>query len=384
MAGDDRAHLASVGTTGVDIPPLPAQAGAVRDGDQSGCDDLFVPSYADGRPVATLRMDAVDHGPVLLHGDGPNQCDIYSARDVWVFEDDGTYYMHYDAAGPTGWLCSLATSADGLAWDKHGTVLELGPPGSDDSGSASYGVTYQEGDVWHMFYLGTPNTSPPPDRVALPPYNTMKAKAHSAAGPWTKQHDVVPFRRISGTYYSDETYPGPVILDGDEYLQFFSAATIGSAGLQRTIGIARTRDLDGTWTLDPEPIVPLEEQIESAPLYFEEASQTWFLFTNHIGDFEFEYTDAIWVYWTDDINHWNPDDKAVVLDRNNCSWSKRVVGTPSVQRIGDRLAVYYDGAAGTSTSHMGRDIGLAWLDLPLRAPRPRPPVIARESVTAIL
>ena len=130
--------------------------------------------------------------------------------------------------------------------------------------------------------------------------------------------------------------------------------------------------------------MPLEEQIESAPLYFEEASQTWFLFTNHIGDFEFEYTDAIWVYWTDDINHWNPDDKAVVLDRNNCSWSKRVVGTPSVLRIGDRLAVYYDGAAGTSTSHMGRDIGLAWLDLPLEAPRPRLPVIAREDVTAIL
>jgi hypothetical protein len=55
--------------------------------------------YRDGRPVAELRLDAVDHGVVLRHGDGPGRCDILGARDVWVFEADGTYYMHYDAAG---------------------------------------------------------------------------------------------------------------------------------------------------------------------------------------------------------------------------------------------------------------------------------------------
>jgi hypothetical protein len=66
--------------------------------------------YSDGRPTATLRMDAKDHGIVLRYGDGPGKCDYLGARDVWVFEDKGTYYMHYDAAGPTGWLCSLATS----------------------------------------------------------------------------------------------------------------------------------------------------------------------------------------------------------------------------------------------------------------------------------
>ena len=56
--------------------------------------------YRDGRWAAKLRLDAVDHGVVLRHGDGPGQCDILGARDVWVYEADGTYYMHYDAAGP--------------------------------------------------------------------------------------------------------------------------------------------------------------------------------------------------------------------------------------------------------------------------------------------
>jgi hypothetical protein len=30
--------------------------------------------------------------------------------------------------------------------------------------------------------------------------------------------------------------------------------------------------------------------------------------------------------------------------------------------------VFYDAPGGTSTSHMGRNLGLAWLDLPLNPP----------------
>ena len=85
--------------------------------------------YRDGRPEATLRMDAKDHGIVLRYGDGPDRCDILGARDVWVFEADGTYYMHYDAAGPKGWLCSLAVSTDLVTWEKKGPILDFGRPG---------------------------------------------------------------------------------------------------------------------------------------------------------------------------------------------------------------------------------------------------------------
>ena len=51
-------------------------------------------TYPDGRPPARFRLEARDHGPVLKHGDGPEQCDYLGARDVWVFEQDGNYYMH--------------------------------------------------------------------------------------------------------------------------------------------------------------------------------------------------------------------------------------------------------------------------------------------------
>lgn len=319
-------------------------------------------TYEDGRPSAGYQLPAIDQGIVLRHGDGPEQCDILGARDVWVWEYRGRYYMHYDGAGPKGWLACLATSTDLVHWTKKGAVLDFGPPGSEDSASASYGTTYYDGRRWHMFYLGTPNASSAPDFIPSFPYNTMKAAASSPTGPWTKE-SVIPFRPKPGTYFNVTASPGQIIKQKHEYLMFFSAS------MKRTIGIARTKNLDEPWTIDPAPIVPSEEQVENTSLYFEPKYRTWFLFTNHIGVRNgVEYTDAVWVYWSKDLNHWDPAHKAVVLDGSDCAWSQECIGLPSVVKVGQRLAVFYDAPGGSSTSHMNRDVGLAWLNLPLRPP----------------
>jgi len=319
--------------------------------------------YPDNRPAASFRLDAKDQGVVFRHGTGPNRCDSLGARDVWVFENKGTYYMHYDGAGPKGWLCCLATSKDLVKWVPKGPVLDFGSKEEDDCASASYGVTYLDGKTWHMFYLGTPHTSPAPDLIPAFPYLTMKAKSNSPEGPWIKQKDVTPFRCKPGTYYQETASPGHIIKQGDDYLMFFSAS------MKRTISIARTRNLDGPWTLDPAPIVSPEEQVENSSLYFEPTNKTWFLFTNHIGLEGFEYTDAIWVYWTKNLNKWNAADKAIVMDGKNCSWSRKCIGLPSVVKVGNRLAIIYDAPGGDSKSHMKRDVGLAWLDLPISLPK---------------
>ena len=329
-------------------------------------------TYPDGRPAAKYRLEAQDYGPVLRHGDGPGQCDYLGARDVWVWTHGGTYFMHYDGAGTDGWLACLATSKDLIHWSKQGPVLALGGAGADDSASASYGVTFPEGKNWHMFYLGTPHTTPAPDYIPGFPYLTLKARSASPVGPWIKQPDVIPFRTQPGTYYSATASPGQVIEQKDDFLMFFSASTAGPT--LRTLGIARTKNLNGAWRIDPEPIVPATEQVENTSLYYEPKSQVWWLFTDHVGLRDgLEYTDAIWVYWTKDLNQWNPGHKAVVLDARNCVWSRHIVGLPSVVKVGKRLAIFYDGneaekmPAGVK-SHMNRDVGLAWLDLPLIAP----------------
>jgi predicted GH43/DUF377 family glycosyl hydrolase len=214
-----------------------------------------------------------------------------------------------------------------------------------------------------MFYLGTPHATSSPDFIPNFPYLTMKAISELPSGPWVKLPEVTPFRPKPGTYYNSTASPGQIIKQKGEYLMFFSAS------MKRTIGIARAKDLDGAWAIDPKPIVPSEEQVENSSLYFEPANQTWFLFSNHISiENGNEFTDAIWVYWTKDLNRWNPDDKAVVLDGSNCRWSSKCIGLPSVVKVGNRLAIFYDSPGGDSTSHMNRDIGLAWLSLPLHIP----------------
>jgi len=337
-----------------------------------GCSySVSAQKYEDGRPAAVLRMEARDHGIVLRYGDGPDQCDILGARDVWVFEADGSYYMHYDAAGTKGWLSSLAVSKDLINWEKRGPILDFGKPGEDDEAAACYGVTYCDDKEWHMFYLGTPNVTSPPDLIPNFPYLTMKARGSSPSGPWIKQKSIVPFHTKPNTYYSITASPGHIIKDGEEYLQFFSATTrtTESQYVQRTLGIARTNNLNGSWSVDPTPMVPVSEQIENSSLYYEESIKTWFLFTNHIGiDEGNEYTDAIWVYWSKDLNKWDPEDKAVVFDGNNCTWSNKCIGLPSVVKADNQLALFYDAPGGNSTSHMKRSVGLAWLELPLSIP----------------
>ena len=61
----------------------------------------------------------------------------------------------------------------------------------------------------------------------------------------------------------------------------------------------------------------------------------------------------------------NMNHKAVVLDGRNCTWSQKCIGLPSVVKVGNRLAVFYDAPGGNNISHLNRHVGLAWLNLPL-------------------
>ena len=328
--------------------------------------------YLDGRPEAKRRMDAQDQGRILFHGDGPQDCDLTGAREALINQEDGIFHLFYDGSGPAGWRVCLATSPDLVRWEKWGPMLEVGEPGEMDSGAVVSPWVYRENEVWHMFYIGMFNL-----QEGLPtfPFLTFKAKSSRLGGPWIKQKGLIPFEIQPGTYYSVTASPGHILKYEDSYLQFFSATTTreGHPTVLRTLGIARTTDLDSPWSIDPSPIIPSDEQVENSSIYYEPACRCWFLFTNHIGlsgDVYNEYTDAVWVYWTDDINHWDANQKAVVLDGENCRWSKACLGMPSVIKVGNRLAIFYDAPGGTSTSHLGRDIGLAWLELPLSPVEP--------------
>lgn len=328
-------------------------------------------AYIDGRPTASMRVAVKDGGVVLKHGDGQDSSDVFGAREAVVNKDGDTYYLFYDGAGKDGWRACLAKSKDLLSWTKMRPALELGDSTKKDAKSASSPWVIKDNGEWHMFYLGTPNTSPAPDRIPSFPYLTMKAKSNSIEGPWIKQYEVIPFDIKGNTFYSLTASPGVVIKYKDEFLQFFSGSMEENNVVKRTLGLARTKSLDGPWQIDEHPIVPSDEQVENSSLYYDRPSETWYLFTNHIGitNDRVEYTDAIWVYWTKDIYQWNKNNKAVVLDSSNCSWAKGAIGMPSVIPYHGKLAMLYDGTTGKSISHMQRDIGIAWITLPLQIHR---------------
>ena len=296
-------------------------------------------------------------------------------REISIVLDKGVYHLFYDGAGPLGWLACLATSRDLLNWERHGTVLDFGAKDAPDSAAAGSPWVIHDGHKWHMFYVGTPNSNPPPDGVPYYPYLTLKATAPELKGPWTKHYDIRPINLQPDSWRATTASPGFVIKHDDEYLQFFSGSRKHTEiTISRTLGLAKTRDLDSEWKVEPEPLFPPEEQIENSSVYFEPTNQLWFLFTNHIGILEgpdgdpVEYTDSIWVYWSDNPRKWNADDKAVVLDGENCSWANHCIGMPSVIPHEGKLALLYDACHGDQISHMKRDIGLAWLDLPLKPP----------------
>lgn len=323
--------------------------------------------YLDGRPAAHLRVNCVDAGIVLKHGNGPDSCDTYGAREAVLNQDEGKYYLFYDGAGKDGWRACLAESNDLKTWIKKGAILPLGDPGKSDAKSASSPWVIKSDGTWHMFYLGTPHTTPAPDRVPAFPYLTMKAQAKSLEGPWVKQYDTKPFPVNENSFYTITSSPGFIIKYNNEYLQFFSGAKQESSGTKRTLGLARTKDLNGTWAIDPTPVFPSTEQVENSSVYYDDKSKTWYLFTNHIGITKEngEYTDAIWVFWSKDIYHWSENNKAIVLDKQNCTWAKGAIGMPTVIKMSDKLALMYDGVNGNGTGHMKRDIGLAWIKLPI-------------------
>jgi hypothetical protein len=318
----------------------------------------------------TLRLPVIDGGPVLRHGSAPDGSDSLGAREAIVFSDPeqpGRLLMHYDGAGPLGWLACLAESTDGgSSWVSSGAVLPLGRRGSYDSASASSPwVVQDEFGQWHMYYLGARKATAAPRRIPVPPYTVLHATAPTARGPWTKRGPAI--LPATGTWYGQSVSPGPVMHHEGSWLMHLS----GYSSEGPTVGLARAESLDGPWYVDSSPLLSASERLENAALHHDPLTGLWWLLANHIGTTPGSdgllYTDAIWGYTSPDPTRFSPQQRVLVLDGGSTPWT-RVIGMPSVVPALGGLAVFYDGINGrVRTDHMGRDIGMAFLPLPLTA-----------------
>lgn len=115
------------------------------------------------------------------------------------------------------------------------------------------------------------------------------------------------------------------------------------------IAIARTNDLSATdaydatnpnfWSIDQNPIIPYTEHVENTSIDYEPSNGYYFLFTNYIKDSS--YTDACWVYWTKDVENWDENNKAVVMDGTTSTWAHGAIGMPTVVKKDDKTLHWF-------------------------------------------
>lgn len=343
-----------------------------------------------------------DLGIVLMPDteNGPMHCwDGGGMREAVLMEEGDYVYLSYDGAMPGAkedsyWNACLARSRDYIHWEKLGPRLRASvldhPDGTPeeykDLRSASSPWSFYDGSRWHFFYVGADHCSP--EGVPAFAYSTMYAWADTLEGKWhQRSHEEGKGGHLSlplggpGEWDEVTASPGVVLENPDydendpdsrRYMMIYSGACSGIT--KRSLGLAYTNDLSATgryddadghfWQKAPEPILPVEDDIENSSLFFEESTGLWWLFTNHIRDNS--YTDSIWVYWSRDIKHWDPKNKAIVMDASKNSWAHGAIGMPSVKRLDkDHLIMLFDGVRGDGIGHLERCIGAAAIGLPI-------------------
>ena len=363
---------------------------------------LFEPPMAAWEIKMKYVNNVTDKGIVLSpseKGEKYYDWDGGGIREAVVKRVGDTYYLSYDGAipgaAPTSyWNACEAVSKDLIHWEKRGVTLlssALTHPESDnlhykDFCSASSPWDFFDGKKWYRYYVGADHCSP--EGIPAFIYSTMLAVADSADGPWRKLCDEPGKGNFvcirpggEGSWDEVTASPGQVIenpryKDDPEnerrYLMFYSGSCAGET--KRSIGIARTDDLCAAddfscltgnfWIKDENPIIPPQDDIENTSIFYEEETGLYWLFTNHI--YNNEYTNSVWVYWSYDPEKWNPENKAVVIDKTVSTFAKGAIGMPTVVRISkDKLGLLYDGALGDSTSHLDRHIGYAEISLPI-------------------
>ena len=102
-----------------------------------------------------LRWERRPENPVLSPGP-PGSWDGASVHDPRVVWDGRRFLMWYSGYDGARWRIGLASSDDGVRWAKHpgNPVLEPGPPGSWDGASVAYSSVVVQDGGYRMWYQG--------------------------------------------------------------------------------------------------------------------------------------------------------------------------------------------------------------------------------------
>ena len=334
-----------------------------------------------------------------------------SVNDPSAFPTDQNY--NYDLEDTVGWRTCLATSTDGINFQKKGQISVVGTRGGWETKekpgwvgiSGNYMSPFYYQDYWYSYTwvagyeLGTDyNTKDPGEpnvrrkwygdrRAFIPNGNPSRSglvRSQSLLGPFEKVSpsgpQINPLDDNWGqVYVTANSTPQNI---GGTWVLFLAGAPGTADDWNNNIrqwttispGLATGNSPLGPWTVTGyTPILPddLEGFVPEGPIYYFDRSGTHFMFINNIGG-----NSSVDAYWTNNpLAKWLPANKKTVVSASQLGGSAIGLSTV-VEKDNNTLLVYFAIRPPTLSNpwkqYLFHNIGLATLSLPLFTPTNTP------------
>ncbi len=188
---------------------------------RDGHDRIHYAESKDGR--------AWERRGVAIDVEGENH-----VNDPSVVKVDGTYYLYYTrAVGGVVDEIALATSPDGLRWEKRGVVLGPGKPGEWDSLLVGRPSVLHEGGQFRIWYDGRKDLPPGPLAQGVP----TSRDSHRAVGLATSKDGLNWTKHAGNPVFEEDAGGVDVERSGDGYLMVYESGE-GTRAANSRDGIA--------------------------------------------------------------------------------------------------------------------------------------------------
>jgi len=294
----------------------------------------------------------------LIPTGGKDACDAVDVLNPSVVQKDGVYYNYYSGYDGEAWRTGLATSKDGIAWEKEETpVIDLSPAGWDSAYIAANGSAIRVENSVYYYYQGL-NKDTKKTRIGL----AVSADGYSFA----KENQ--PVLTAGGLEAWDASTVGDpyVLLHNGCFYMYYLGVDFNK---NQRIGIAMSRD-GKTWTKHSEnPILDLgvtgsfDEKALGEPCVFYRYPFFYMLYTGTAAD---NTRDIGCAYSIDGINWKKLNSDGIFAGRDPDAWDGAVICDPAVLTApeGDRVTVWYGGgSAAEAAQDLNGQIGMFTMKL---------------------
>jgi len=300
-----------------------------------------------GTPAEVGFRFEVQPAPVLARG-APGDFDAVDALNPSVVRHNGQLYNFYSGYDGRTWHTGLATSLDGVRWEKHGRVLSPDPRTWEGGYIAANGTALVvDGRFWSWYQAGQP------------PSIGLAASADGRS--WTKRPEPVLKPGPRGSFDERGVADPHVIRAGGFFYMYY----LGQDRARRqSLGVARSPDgvawrkLRSNPVLEPGPAGAFDENGLGEPAVWTSHGYYWMLYT---GRDRAEYR-RLGLARSRDGVRWERLTGDAVLE-GAAAWNAKVVCDPSIDaESGPPWRVWFGGGdVARPDENLNGQIGLALL-----------------------